>query len=274
MARDDRPGVTSSTVSTPATIPLHVERLRAGRARRGDPRVVLVHGFTQNTRCWSPFDRHLDGIGAVDAVDLPGHGRSPPPDTDLSAVGAALAALGPAEVHVGYSLGGRVLLHAALVGETPVRALVLIGAHPGLEDAADRARRRSEDGARADRLERIGVAAFLDEWLRLPLFGDLDDEAAHRVQRLSNTAAGLAASLRRHGTGAQEPLWERLHRIGQPTLVLAGARDQRFTDLGRRTAAAIGSNATFAPVAGTSHACHLEDPRTTAAVITEWMASI
>ncbi|HEX7147040.1 MAG TPA: alpha/beta fold hydrolase, partial [Actinomycetota bacterium] len=35
-------------------------------------------------------------------------------------------------------------------------------------------------------------------------------EAAGREERLANTAEGLAYALRRLGTGAQEPLWDRL----------------------------------------------------------------
>jgi 2-succinyl-6-hydroxy-2,4-cyclohexadiene-1-carboxylate synthase len=89
---------------------------------------------------------------------------------------------------------------------------------------------------------------------------------------MENTGPGLASSLRLCGTGRQEPLWERVGQLTMPVLVLAGERDERFTLLGRRLADAIGDNATFAVVAGSGHACQLERPVETAAMIEEFFA--
>ena len=68
------------------------------------------------------------------------------------------------------------------------------------------------DEAIADELEAAGdVERFVDGWLRGPLFARLSStEAADRAERLRNSAAGLASSLRLCGTGTQEPLWDRL----------------------------------------------------------------
>ena len=87
---------------------------------------------------------------------------------------------------------------------------------------------------------------FVESWLAGPLFAHLSEEQADRPSRLTNSAAGLAASLRTVGTGTQAPLWERLGELDMPVLVMAGALDAKFAALAERTAAAIGPDARLA----------------------------
>ena len=55
---------------------------------------------------------------------------------------------------------------------------------------------------------------FSTDWLALPLFANLPPDAARLDDRLGNTAAGLASSLRLAGTGAQQSLWPSLAVTG------------------------------------------------------------
>ena len=169
-------------------------------------------------------------------------------------------------------MGGRVALHAALSRPDDVRALVLIGATAGIVDETERAARRAADERLAERIEEIGVEAFVDEWLANPLFAGLTAENAVRADRLRNTPAGLAASLRSTGTGTQEPLWDRLASITVPALVLAGEHDAKFRELGSRLARAI-PDARFEVVPGAGHTVHLEQPDATAEAIASWFRS-
>lgn len=239
-------------------------------------RLVFAHGFTQTARSWTPLARllaeRLPGIETL-AVDLPGHGDAPGrADANLWASARGLVAAGRAATYVGYSMGGRVALHAALAAPLRVRALVLIGATAGIDDLAERRARRRADDRLADRIERIGVAAFLDEWLANPLFAGLDESAAGRDDRLRNTATGLAASLRATGTGTQIPLWDRLGDITVPVLVIVGADDAKFTALGERLVGGL-PDAELAVVPGAGHSVHLEAPAATADAIAGWYIS-
>jgi 2-succinyl-6-hydroxy-2,4-cyclohexadiene-1-carboxylate synthase len=92
-----------------------------------------------------------------------------------------------------------------------------------------------------------------------------------RADRLRNTAAGLATSLRLAGTGAQDNLWDRLGELAMPVLVLAGEHDAKFIDIGHRMVARIGDNATFATVPNAGHAAHLEKPSAFLAIVREWL---
>lgn len=239
-------------------------------------RVVLVHGFTQTGRSWAPVADRLVAVGhQVVRVDAPGHGGSGPIATDLHGGAERLAEAGGRAVHVGYSMGGRLALRLALDRPDLVRGLVLLGATAGIDDPEERSRRRAADEALADDLERDGVDAFLERWLAQPLFAGLPDDPDDRADRARNTAAGLAGSLRRAGTGTMDPpWWDELARVTAPTLVLAGAHDAKFGALGRRLADGIGPTATFASVPGAGHAAHLEAPRAVADLVAEFLADL
>lgn len=243
--------------------------------RAGDgPRLVLLHGFTQTGRCWGPVADDLARDHEVVRLDAPGHGGSSAVRADLVAAAALVAEAGGTGVYVGYSMGARMALHVALRAPEVVRALVLIGGTPGIEDPDERARRRERDHALAQRVRDQGVAAFVDEWLALPLFAGLPAWARFDAERRRNTPEGLAASLELAGTGSQRPLWADLGRITVPVLAVAGADDDRYAAVARRMAAAIGGHATAAVVPDAGHAAHLERPREFLAVLRPWLARL
>ena len=267
----------------PATSPTRHRDSAAGRpegssatsgsgASRADGRLVLVHGFTQTSACWGPIDVRLADDHELVLIDAPGHGASSDVTLDLPEGGRAIAAAGGRGTYVGYSMGARFVLHAALAEPGRVDRLVLVSGTAGIEDAAERAARRRSDEQLADHILDVGVPAFLDEWLALPLFAGLTDDRRHRQARLANTAAGLASSLRRAGTGTQLPLWDRLAELEMPVLVVAGADDAKFTALAEQLAADIGPNAEPAIVAGAGHTAHLEQPDRFLAILRDWLA--
>jgi 2-succinyl-6-hydroxy-2,4-cyclohexadiene-1-carboxylate synthase len=240
-----------------------------------DPRrLVLLHGFTQNASCWGRFaELSSDGRDVV-AFDLPGHGARSDVRADLWESADLVAdSCGPAD-YVGYSLGGRLLLHLALARTEVVGRAVLIGASPGIDDPLERAARIESDELIAKELEAADPAAFesfLRRWLSDPLFAGLTDETSFVGARLGNDPVGLASSLRLCGTGAQQPLSDRLGSIQVPVLVLAGELDEKFRVIGEQVVAAIGENAAFRTVPRAHHACHLEQPEETALLVRDFL---
>lgn len=246
---------------------LHAERTGSG------PPLVLVHGFTQTGRCWGPEAADLATDHEVIRVDAPGHGRSAGVVADLRTGGRLIADQGGQATYLGYSMGARFCLHLAMADPELVHGLVLLGGTAGIEDARERADRRAQDLRTAERIRDEGLSPFLDAWLAQPLFARLPAERSFREERLQNTADGLGGSLEQAGTGAQDPSWERLHRLEMPVLVLAGGDDAKFVALGQRMAAEVGANATFATVEGAGHAAHLEQPERFLAVLRPWLAA-
>ena len=237
-------------------MPLHVDTTGAGS------RVVLVHGFTQTRRSWSALTPRLVEAGhEVVAVDAPGHGGSAAHgDADLVEGARLLGDAGGRAAYVGYSMGGRLALHLVVERPELVERLVLVGATAGMDTEDERAERRSADERLAADLERDGLDAFLARWLANPLFATLPADAAGVEDRRENTVAGLAASLRRTGTGTQQPLWDRLSGVSVPVLLVVGELDAKFTALAQRLQSAWGGPAELAVLEGAGHACHLERP--------------
>lgn len=245
-----------------------------GAVRRGaGPRLVLVHGFTQTGACWGPVADDLARDHELVLVDAPGHGRSSAVRVSFPDGVAGIVAAGGAATYVGYSMGGRYLLASGLARPDLVRRLVLIGASPGLSSPDERAERRASDDALADRMLTIGLPAFLDEWLALPLFAGLPEEVQFRRERLENDPEGLASSLRLAGTGAQDPLWDRLAELTMPVLLVTGAADAKFTAIAAQMVAAIGANATHVTIPGAGHTAHLENPDAFLATLRAWLAA-
>jgi 2-succinyl-6-hydroxy-2,4-cyclohexadiene-1-carboxylate synthase len=247
-------------------------RLHVARSGSGPP-LVLLHGFTGSAETWAPLRAALGAAHTAIAVDLPGHGRSTAPGDpsryelrrfadDLARVLDALAIERVALL--GYSMGGRAALRFALRHPERVAALILESASPGIADPAQRADRLTVDRELADTIERDGIDAFVTRWERLPLWESqraLPDavRASVRAQRVANRPDGLANSLRGAGAGIDEPVLDRLTTISAPTLLVAGALDERYVALGRTMERAL-PNARLAIVLEAGHAVHLEQP--------------
>jgi 2-succinyl-6-hydroxy-2,4-cyclohexadiene-1-carboxylate synthase len=227
------------------------------------PALVLLHGFTQTRQSWRRTVQALGAPGYRALVpDLPGHGQSAQRTPSFDACTAYVRALAPDRFTlVGYSMGGRIALHAALALRDRVERLVLVGASPGIADPAEREVRRAADAALADRIEQIGVEAFAAEWGAQPLFAGQPPRvaAAANADRLRNTPAGLAAALRGLGTGVMAPLWDRLGELTVPVTLVVGERDEKFRTLAERMRERL-PDARLAIIPGAGHAAQLERP--------------
>jgi 2-succinyl-6-hydroxy-2,4-cyclohexadiene-1-carboxylate synthase len=213
------------------------------------------------------------------AVDLPGHGGSDAVRSDLPTSGRLVAdairgAIGDVPCGLlGYSLGARVALHVLTQSDLRVRGAALIGATGGIEDPEARAARRRSDESLADELEASGdVEGFLESWLHGPLFERLGDDA-DRGERLRNSAAGLASSLRLCGTGTQEALWDAIPTVRCPMLALAGTDDARFAAHALRLAR-LAASGVVSLVPGGGHAVHLAQPDHTERIVAHWLRAV
>lgn len=225
------------------------------------PPLILLHGFTQTRQSWRRTATALRSRYRVLTPDLPGHGQAAHRTPSFDATTAYIRALAPEEPFTlaGYSMGGRIALHAAF--NLNLTRLILIGASPGIQDAQQRAQRRKHDDELADRIEAIGVEAFAREWGKLPLWDGQSERtrAAAYADRLRNTPHGLAQALRGLGTGAMDPLWDRLPDLKTPVLLVTGERDAKFHAIAQQMLERL-PNAQHVTIPGTGHAPQLEDP--------------
>lgn len=253
----------------------------------GNP-VVVLHGFTGDRNSMRPMSERLAPAHEVLLVDLVGHGESTaPPSLEpyhmpavVDQVLSLVADRAPGSVHLlGYSMGGRIVLSMAQRAPWFFASVTTLSATAGIEDPRDRADRHDLDLANADRLEEIGVAEFIDEWLDQDLFTPLRERLGPegvvraKASRSNADPRGLANSLRGTGTGAMTPVWGAVPALRCPVLAVAGALDAPYVAKARRLAEIAGDGHCVV-VDGCGHALPMEDPaavaRPVAAFLEGW----
>jgi 3-oxoadipate enol-lactonase len=230
------------------------------------PDIVLLHGVGLDHRLWDRCVPRLAEAHRVTAVDLRGHGASPPaaPGTglgDLAAdVLATLDTVGAARVHlVGFSLGALVAAYVAATAPERVATLALV--------SSVAMRTPEERGAVLARLEaartglQVTVEAAVDRWFDEE-WQRAEPETVADVRRtmLANDPASYLACYTVFATGDADvaPL---LAGITAPTLAVTGSDDPGSTpQMSDRLAAAI-PEARAEVVVGARHLLPLERPR-------------
>jgi 2-succinyl-6-hydroxy-2,4-cyclohexadiene-1-carboxylate synthase len=138
---------------------------------------------------------------------------------------------GMRKILCGYSMGGRLALHALIEGG-PWEAAVIISANPGLRDPSEAAARRVSDTVWATQALTMSWAEFLQKWNAQPILG-----AAIRSERedrmLMQRRREIARSFVDWSLGNQQPLWDKLSEIKIPVLWVAGENDEKFLKIAK-----------------------------------------
>jgi len=214
--------------------------------------VVLVPGFTQTAASWRDVGRVLRETGDVVPLDVPQR------DT-FAATAIAIGTQGRRAVYAGYSMGGRLALRLALDRPDLVAALVLVSSTAGIADEDSRRARIASDEALADSIERDGVDAFLERWLAQPMFATVPPGAPGLRERHGLSARYLAHCLRVLGTGAVEPMWDRLHELELPVALVTGKADAKYEKIALAMLERLRGDAVHVRLDG-GHALPLEQP--------------
>jgi 2-succinyl-6-hydroxy-2,4-cyclohexadiene-1-carboxylate synthase len=218
------------------------------------PEVVFLPGFMQHADTWSPIAAAVGESYPVRLLEF----ETWTFEERLEEIEAAAAGA----VVVGYSMGGRLALHAALA--VPFAGLVTLGSSAGIEDADERRRRRAADLELADWIETHSIEEVVARWEANPVFASQSPSlvAAQRAGRLDHEPAALARLLRSVGQGALESIWDELATLRMPVLALAGENDGTYEAAARRIASLV-PRGRCGVVAGAGHAAHLEAPDAT-----------
>ncbi len=227
-------------------------------------RIVFTPGFMQPAGAWEAVAAELGERYPSVLVEHEQHSYE-------GRIGE-LAEAGRGAVLCGYSLGGRLALHAALRDPAAFAGLVTVGASAGIEEPVTRAERARTDEKLAAWMETQPIDAIVDVWERQPLFADQSDAlvAAQREGRLAQDPRSLALILRTAGQGVLEPVWHGLRALDLPVMAIAGDRDKRYSDAARRIASEVPSGrAEIVEHAG--HAPQLQQPAAVARLLADFL---
>jgi 2-succinyl-6-hydroxy-2,4-cyclohexadiene-1-carboxylate synthase len=227
-------------------------------------RVIFIPGFMQRGEAWRSVAELLPERYPSTLLDHRAHhfeGRV-----------AEIAEAGEGAALAGYSLGGRLALHAALRDPGRYAALVTVGAAAGIEDPAERRERAEADERLAGWMEGRQIEDVVSVWERQPLFADQSDALVdqQRAGRLDHDPLDLASLLRTAGQGALAPVWDQLGRLDLPVLALAGDRDERYTAAARRIAWAV-PDGRAQVVEHAGHAPQLQRPDAVAGLLVDFL---
>lgn len=190
--------------------------------------ITCLHGFLGNPRDWD----FLRDAGL--AIDTPPLDAIPP----------------RGDVLLGYSLGGRLALHALLAGARYERA-VLVSTGLGIEGESERAARRAGDAAWAQRFETEEFSRVIADWNAQPVLAG---------PSLPRTPADYdPRALREWSAGALPPVASRLAELTLATLWIAGARDVKYVAEAHR-AATLAPNARTVIIKDAGHRVPWEQP--------------
>lgn len=215
----------------------------------------LLHGAVGVAADWRGFAKRLAAMKTGSrAVDLWRFLECRPlPLADFGAAFHADAggARGGGRALLGYSMGGRLALHALLEKDHSWRAAVIVSAHPGLENPAEREARRAADAEWASMALTGNWQEFLAAWNAQPVLGNTTMRDAQASAGLAMRRREIARSFVDWSLGAQRPLWDRLHEITVPVLWIAGENDAKFRGLAGRAVSQIPhASLAIAPAAG------------------------
>jgi 2-succinyl-6-hydroxy-2,4-cyclohexadiene-1-carboxylate synthase len=228
--------------------------------------VLFIPGFMQRGDAWRPVAELLPERYPSRMLDHAEHSFE-------GRLGEILSS--GARVLVGYSLGGRLALRAALRSPDSFTAVVLVGSTAGIEEAPLRAARAEGDERLASWIEAASMEDVVSVWERQPLFADQSDALveAQRPGRLAQDQRSLALLLRTAGQGVLEPVWHELSQLELPVLAIAGARDDGYTRAAKRIASTA-PRGRAAVVEEAGHAAHLQRPDEVARLLVEFLDDV
>ena len=131
---------------------------------------------------------------------------------------------------IGYSMGGRLALHAALAAPHLWKGVGLISTHPGLKTESERIRRRQTDAEWSVKAHRVKWSHFLQEWNAQAVLDSPTENIGSR-EGLFTRRHAIARAFNAWSLGSQDDLREASSAVSCPVSLITGERDPKYTSL-------------------------------------------
>lgn len=234
--------------------------------------LVALHGFlgTPNDwNEWSPKDFGVEQLIAWEHCSL----NSVPASFETWSDHFndwALRHTAPPRYLMGYSLGGRLALHALLKNPSLWSSAILISTHPGLQDLEQQFARMEHDQRWVDLLKNESWENFIDAWEKQSIFLNtrhhfLRKEKDYDKKRLIHDLITFSLS-------KQMDLSKQIAALRLPLLWITGEHDTKFTLLAKRIAA-LHEHSRHIVLPNTAHRVPWEEPRAFATCVADLINS-
>jgi 2-succinyl-6-hydroxy-2,4-cyclohexadiene-1-carboxylate synthase len=187
--------------------------------------LVALYGFLGCSRDWELWDAHSLGVNRIWPLRLKPKGNFQTFAKELNAW--AKAELKPPRGIMGYSLGGRLALHALLDDPSIWSKGILISTHPGLVSEEERCRRLKQDSVWAERFLKDPWEILMRDWEGQAVFKNEN----HRFLRKERDyrRIDLAEWLTCFSLGLQENLLLKIPGLSLPLFWVTGEHDPAYT---------------------------------------------
>jgi 2-succinyl-6-hydroxy-2,4-cyclohexadiene-1-carboxylate synthase len=133
------------------------------------------------------------------------------------------------KILMGYSLGGRLALHALLDQPNLWKGAIIISAHPGLSQESEKEKRWEHDNLWANRFKQENWIDLMDAWNNQEIFstGTFHFNRQEKDFQRDHLAHLLTTGSLAHQADLREPL----SNLNLPILWITGSRDAKYTQL-------------------------------------------
>jgi 2-succinyl-6-hydroxy-2,4-cyclohexadiene-1-carboxylate synthase len=130
---------------------------------------------------------------------------------------------------MGYSLGGRLALHALIQNPSLWRAGIIISAHPGLQNPEEKQKRLIQDREWANRFKTEDWQVLMKEWNNQAVLAS----GCFKFDRLEAdySRENLASFLEKGSVGYQDDLRVKIGQLPMPILWIVGQQDRKYQTL-------------------------------------------
>lgn len=190
--------------------------------------LYALHGFLGTPADWMPYSKIGDSV-KLHPMEL----RCPTANSfsqwaqDFNHLAARDS---NQKILLGYSLGGRLAMHALLQAPHQWKAAIIVSAHPGLKCIEMKAKRLASDLAWASKFESEPWDTLMARWNARDVLASSrplsrDEKNYSRLE--------LSRQLQHWSLGAQEDLQKKLAELQAPILWMAGIKDPTYANIAR-----------------------------------------
>jgi len=235
-------------------------------------KIFCIHGNFQTSKVWQSLENRLKAeISDLEVVaeDLYAKQFDGFDDwTEDFCDRVEFEANGEKSILLGYSLGGRLALHACVHQPDLWHAVIVAGADPGLESEEDKRLQLERDRNWAGRLKSEPLEKLADEWDKQPVFWGFENQAPRNLGEMDPSK--LSRQFEIFSKGLQQNLLPKLAELkSPPVLFLSGEKDKKYQGIGE-TLAKSSPVVKTEVVEGAGHRVPWENPESFARVLIDF----